>query len=1108
MLRATTKTFLRTIHRPFLVTYRKSTSLFQRPSCSAFALLQHALAHTPSFGESERGYHDTSTSFAAEESILTSEPLTTSHLEEEEEEDDHFPDDDEEEEEEEIIDEIDDADGEEANLQQVKEDTLREQPKSLQDVETYRQRRQKLHFDYLLQRTPAELMREVQRLATFPSSLYRRSTPAKLPIGENHLQHVTKAISFPTIYHAVKVVHAIGHAVMLQQADGAEPQRHMLMATFRLIDRLVQEEAAYSNVLPPHTHKKVARLIQTSHIMAPRLLSPSFVMNTVVLRWRELSLAARHADRSANDALPPIWSPKELLSQLQSWSSRLAAGSSHHTGGSNDHVQLYDMIIINMILEVILKTQPDPTQAPLVAERLLQFLLASPAEDETTRLRPDSFTYGLILSAWSHSKLPQAGLRMEALVREMKEQHGIAPTAVTYLILLRFYASQGNLERLQAVLQHLKEYMPDGGTNVQVLSEVVFCHCQTGNLPEASETLYQMLRQAQVDPSLDARARDMTIESIFNVLTSYREAILSSRSSREMIRLYTTEAERLVGAVQASDFIFPPGAVSHYWPLQEQLDNTLSFIYASAGRLDAVETMFENAQHPSYLRYLALVEAYGQHRLPGQATKVLYRLLDDSPHIVSFNTHIFSAVMDAWATAAHPRALENALDILALIEVHPRCLELQIRPCSAVFNTLLQILSNLTTATSSTVTIPAVPSFLENPSLSDAIVRVSNAPLKDVPQDLLVRADHPTGIALDTSRFSIAILDEMERRYKKYGVGKPTHITYSIIIKTCFRANQLELADQIMKRMELSDTPPNIRTYNNILSHYSSFQSSAGADQAEKILLYLREHAREKPHLRPDIVSYSILLKAWAGSGDPESLEHMWHVYELVRSEGIEMDVIFGMHLISCLSSSPLASVQPMESGISPSSSSSIWLQRALTVLEEMEVNKNLTKKPDLRAYKFLLDGYIRSRDLVAATSLVLHMVEVCISGKNPHAKPDQQIFLQVTESWIKHGDLVKATLFANKMRELYLLRQIPMGPGLGCFRMLQFSWHQSTHAKKEMFLANAQSHVEDMERSNGTGTRRSEKKCHLDTSHGASLAAPTFLEVANAAAAKQLHHL
>jgi pentatricopeptide repeat protein len=485
----------------------------------------------------------------------------------------------------------------------------------------------------------------------------------------------------------------------------------------------------------------------------------------------------------------------------------------------------------------------------------------------------------------------------------------------------------------------------------------------------------------------------------------------------------------------------------------------------------------------------------------------------DDPMIDSFNPHIFSSVIDAWANSYHSQAIDHAFDVISLMEQHARCIELNVQPSTGVFNNLLKCISNVTTSLSTTVTT-TVPSFLDGASIQYATCHDASDNSESTSGDTANRC------TLDTCRLSIAVANEMEQRYRKYGVGKPTIVTYSIIIKTCFRANNLELADQLMKRIELSDTPPDTRMYSSILIHYSSLKSTAGAEQAEKILLYLQEYARDKPRIRPNIVSYSIVLNAWANSGDPHAVDRMWTLYKLVRKEGLEIDGIFGSKLISFLSSlavsvyndqqsSQMTFTQPVELGTSRSSSSSNLLERALMVLEEMEGNKNVAKKPELRTYKQILEGYIHSNDLVAATSLVLRMVEVYSNGKNPHAKPNDNIFSLVATHWIKHGDLIKATKFVNKMQELYKMKQIPIGPSLTTYKALQLAWHRSSHSKREMYLSNVQSHIQDMEGVGSKGRRQSGKETASRNSSPAASSASatpmTFLEIANAVAAKQV---
>jgi pentatricopeptide repeat protein len=215
----------------------------------------------------------------------------------------------------------------------------------------------------------------------------------------------------------------------------------------------------------------------------------------------------------------------------------------------------------------------------------------------------------------------------------------------------------------------------------------------------------------------------------------------------------------------------------------------------------------------------------------------------------------------------------------------------------------------------------------------------------------------------DTCRLAFAVLDEMERRSQKYGEAKPTSVTYTLVIKTCFRANNLELADQMMKRMESSDTPPNLRTYTDIIIHFGALRTASGAEQAETIFHYLKEMAIEQPSLKRNVIAYSIVLNAWARVKDIDASERLWNIYKILKKDVMELDVPFASRLISYLCvraldndntdlSSPVTFTEPVELG---SSSPPLNLQRALIVLEEMEKSENSSKKPDLRIYKSVI---------------------------------------------------------------------------------------------------------------------------------------------------------
>jgi pentatricopeptide repeat protein len=356
-------------------------------------------------------------------------------------------------------------------------------------------------------------------------------------------------------------------------------------------------------------------------------------------------------------------------------------------------------------------------------------------------------------------------------------------------------------------------------------------------------------------------------EGVLNMLTTYHQAIKSPSSSRELIRQYVSDAEQLVNAALQNDYVMMKHDSTRSHDLRTNIENTLMFFYACVGELDAAEALFNKEVQPTFVRYMALIKAYGENDLADRATAILLRMLDDDK-VKIYNSFVFATLTDAWAKSSDPNALEEAFKVFTLLEHHPRCCAIQLRPCSGLFNNILNCIANQTSATTTTVhtTIPSLfwggaqyqsdnlASSSDSSSPDNIPMTVtSTTHLQD--ESTSTSGSDSTGSSgstirgtFDTCRLAIAVLDEMERRSQKYGEAKPTSVTYTLVIKTCFRANNLELADQMMKRMESSDTPPNLRTYTDIIIHFGSLRTAFGAEQAETIFHYLKKW-RSSNHL-------------------------------------------------------------------------------------------------------------------------------------------------------------------------------------------------------------------------------------------------------------------
>jgi pentatricopeptide repeat protein len=394
----------------------------------------------------------------------------------------------------------------------------------------------------------------------------------------------TNTFHLPMIYHACRVLHYLTHENMMMalQRRRQQQQYHRndisnttdvyssddnhaidesICAAFELMDRLVREEATYmatktTNTTNTHHHhhmegsseqyqsKADTKLQRANHRLVRNVfLSPVFI-NIASLRWKDQSLLALlpkppptttitnirggsttitvpspapKLSSSSSPVVSAIPSPKELFSKLQTWTSLLIPPY------ATKRIPVYDINVINMVMEVIIKQQQMKTggqPAPIVAESLLNFIIQQQEpptfhdlqhpppdphdpeqlQDSTTttttttdgfHLQPNSFTYGLILTAWAQSNLIHAGERMEVLVDQMRNQHHIMPTSVTYGILLRHYATRGDMEHIERIYQQMIE------ENIRpqpfVLMNLIFCYCKAGYVDRASAVMYQLL---------------------------------------------------------------------------------------------------------------------------------------------------------------------------------------------------------------------------------------------------------------------------------------------------------------------------------------------------------------------------------------------------------------------------------------------------------------------------------------------------------------------------------------------------------------------------------------------------------------------------------------
>lgn len=389
-----------------------------------------------------------------------------------------------------------------------------------------------------------------------------------------------------------------------------------------------------------------------------------------------------------------------------------------------------------------------------------------------------------------------------------------------------------------------------------------------------------------------------------------------------------------------------------------------------------------------------LIKAFGKADKAEQATTAVREVLESSD--TNLDTEVFISLLNAWAESSRPDSVDQAFSIFRIMDEHPKCRELGIRPTTGAFCALLGCLAN------------------------------SNR--KDAGQ----RAE--------------MILNDFEQRHKAGDDSlRPNERAFTLAIEACLQAEDHERVNALLTRMEKSDIIISRKTYISILKYWSAFGSSAAAEYAERILLHMKHLAAAKgPLLTPDVYAYTLTLDAWTKSGDPSSYERIWKIYKQMIEENVEPNLVTFNSLIRHFS---LSNDRQL-------------VQRADSVLTSMENSKRPKIQPDQGHYYPVIKGYLSLGDADSATRVFVRSIQTYIKTKNPEAKPNSIIIDVVMQGWIKHDDLARGTALLDKMQELHEAKLLPDGPDERAYQTLLWAWKRSKLPEKRENIAKLEKRV------------------------------------------------
>lgn len=232
----------------------------------------------------------------------------------------------------------------------------------------------------------------------------------------------------------------------------------------------------------------------------------------------------------------------------------------------------------------------------------------------------------------------------------------------------------------------------------------------------------------------------------------------------------------------------------------------------------------------------------------------------------------------------------------------------------------------------------------------------------------------------------------------------------------------------LMRRMELSETPPNHRTFNDVLTYLSKIGTPQAAERCEKILARMKQLSEtHNPALKPNTFAYTIAITAWSRSCAQNAGERMLALYERMNRDNVEHDTVMFNTLIPFLANSRVPNM----------------IDRAESLLDVMEEHKRPNIRPDHRHLIPVIRGFLGIGDIDSATRVFSRITRSCINGNTRGVKVNVIVDMMM-QGFIRAGDIQRATSVVDQMQKLKDDNLLMEGPDCVTYHTLIGAWQRS----------------------------------------------------------------
>jgi hypothetical protein len=360
--------------------------------------------------------------------------------------------------------------------------------------------------------------------------------------AEKLLNKEIGTLQYPDDYDgARRVINAMMHDV--NDVSFCSPAVNI---TIRLLERCVRE---YALLLASQQHVDQSNALpSSSNEQLLWFCNPSFY-NGLFNRWKVAALL------NESGVIPP----RELVVKLQTMSSTLP------------DTFRYDITTMTIIMQAIVQVEP-PSNAPIVAERLLDFIQIQSKLDDNDALKPDVHVYCLVLQAWSESGLSNASQKMEQImdhIQHVYSQYNPSMveeiSLVPYKIWIRYWARIGNVKKVEGIFHTIeRDERLQPQLDTVIMSEVVSCYTKVGQIMQAEDMFDKIISLGKPPVETDNQEFASSIRAIVVsahcLMNWYRRSInmMIDKNQRKPVESITNKiqetierAERVVSQVEA-----------------------------------------------------------------------------------------------------------------------------------------------------------------------------------------------------------------------------------------------------------------------------------------------------------------------------------------------------------------------------------------------------------------------------------------------------------------------------------------------------------------------------------------------------------------------------